>query len=435
MSGFSSVAQYADADIAGQTWTTQFRKTVASAATTTNGWIDYSYFAGSPSANFYASSPSVSAVVEAIRGIYVPTVAPKTQHLKSLNVMAANTTTAVNARQSLILCDYLLYYPFIDTDAIGEVQAMDNTVPIPRYAMQKGSELVNNGDGETSGWWTADADSTVSYVGGRIRVTLTGTNNPRAYQTLTGLTIGKKYSVKGNVFKGTIGGGVIFLRVSNAVEIASSVPFEASNMVDFNVDTTFIATATTLYVGVVALETTAGNYFEMDNISVQEIIQSGGGQVVAVGQSASSAIGTFTFTYTNQDGVSGRISLPNRTFVVSGGGQVVGASEAGASYNPFLLLQAGDSGVQSIQSVTFTGAGGGLMALVIVKPLFFGYVTQECRTTTGVAFGAADEFRSVIDSAGAPQIKDGAVLNIFASGSAGSLASSMLIGQLDTVWN
>ncbi len=33
-----------------------------SAATTTNAWIDYSYFAGSPSANFYASSPSVSAL-------------------------------------------------------------------------------------------------------------------------------------------------------------------------------------------------------------------------------------------------------------------------------------------------------------------------------------------------------------------------------------
>ena len=26
MSGFNSVAQYADADLAGQTWTTQFRK-------------------------------------------------------------------------------------------------------------------------------------------------------------------------------------------------------------------------------------------------------------------------------------------------------------------------------------------------------------------------------------------------------------------------
>jgi hypothetical protein len=85
--------------------------------------------------------------------------------------------------------------------------------------------------------------------------------------------------------------------------------------------------------------------------------------------------------------------------------------------------------------VTFTAAGGGLMALVIVKPLFNGYVTQECRTTTGVAYGAADEFMSLIHAAGAPQIKDGAVLNFFAEGTAGSLASSMLVGTLETVWN
>jgi hypothetical protein len=85
--------------------------------------------------------------------------------------------------------------------------------------------------------------------------------------------------------------------------------------------------------------------------------------------------------------------------------------------------------------VTFTDAGGGLMALVIVKPLFNGYVTQECRTTTGVAYGAANEFMSLIHAAGAPQIKDGAVLNFFAEGTAGSLASSMLVGTLETVWN
>lgn len=294
MSGFSSVGEFANADELGQCWVTQFRKTVASAATTTNAWIDYSYFAGSPAANFYASAPSVAAPVEASRGIYVPTVAPATQHLQRLTVMTANTGSAVNARQRLILCDYLLYYPFIDTDAVGEQQDLDNTVTIPRY-----------------------------------------TN----------------------------------------------------------------------------------------------------GRVVAVAQSAASTIGTFTFTYTNQSGVSGRVSPAMRTFAVAGGGQIVNADGGGTSYNPYCLLAAGDSGVRSIQSVTFTAAGGGLMALVIVKPILNGYVTQECRTTTGVAFGAADEFMSVIHAAGAPLIKDGAVLNFFAEGTAGSLASSQLIGTLDTFWN
>lgn len=294
MSGFNYVGGIAAADEAGRCWVTQFRKAVASAATTTNAWIDYSYFAGSPSANFYASSPSEAAVVESIRGIYVPTVAPATQHLKSLMVMTANTATAVNARQRLILCDYLLYYPFIDTDAIGEEQLMTNNVSIPRYTS---------------------------------------------------------------------------------------------------------------------------------------------GRVVAVAQSAASAIGTFTFSYTNQDGVAGQISQPTSTFIVAGGGQVASANGAGASYNPYCLLALGDREVRSIESVTFTAAGGGLIALVIVKPLFNGYVTQECRTTTGVAYGAADEFLSVIHSAGMPTIKDGAVLNFFAQGNAGSLASSHLVGTLETVWN
>lgn len=294
MSGFKNVREFAAADELGQTWITQFRKTVASAATTTNAWIDYSYFAGSPAANFYASSPSVAAVVEASRGIYVPTVSPATQHLKSFMVMTANTASAVNARQRLILADYLLYYPFIDTDAIGEEQTMDNTTVIPRYTS---------------------------------------------------------------------------------------------------------------------------------------------GQVVAVAQSAASTVGQFTFTYTNQDGVAGRVSPINYTFAVAGGGQVVGASGTGASYNPFLYLQRGDTGVRSIESVNFSAAGGGLMALVIVKPLYLGVVTQECRTTTGVAYGAADEFLSLIHTAGAPKIKDGAVLNFFAEGTAGSLAASQLIGTLETVWN
>ena len=296
MAGFANVGEYANADGLGQCWITGFRKTVASAATTTNAWIDYSYFPGSPPANFYASAPSVAARVESDKGFRVPTVSPMTQHLKTVNVMTANTASAVNARQRLILCDYLLYYPFIDTDAIGETQLMTNTVDDP---------------------------------------------------------------------------------------IVPSIPRYAA------------------------------------------------GRVIAVAQSAASTIGTFTFTYTNQAGIGGRVSQAHSTFVVAGGGQVVSADGVGASYNPYLALQSGDTGVKSIESVLFTGAGGGLMALVIVKPLFNGYVTQECRA----ALGAADEFRTVIDSAGAPRIIDGAVLNFFAEGTQGSLASSQLVGFIETLWN
>jgi len=88
--------------------------------------------------------------------------------------------------------------------------------------------------------------------------------------------------------------------------------------------------------------------------------------------------------------------------------------------------------------VTFTAAGGGLMALVIVKPLFKSVVTQECRRTTSgnlESYGACDELMSIIHRAGAPRIVDGAVLGLMASGYAGSLATSTLVGILETIWN
>ena len=88
--------------------------------------------------------------------------------------------------------------------------------------------------------------------------------------------------------------------------------------------------------------------------------------------------------------------------------------------------------------MTFTAAGGGLLSLVIVHPLFTSVVSQECRRTTSStleSFGSADQLDMIIHQAGTPQIKDGAILGVFGQGFAGSLASSILIGLLETVWN
>ena len=70
--------------------------------------------------------------------------------------------------------------------------------------------------------------------------------------------------------------------------------------------------------------------------------------------------------------------------------------------------------MRSIESVTFTAAGGGLMALVIVEPLFHFQTTQECRTTTTgniESYGAATYFETVLMRQ-AVEIKNGAVLGI-----------------------
>ena len=122
MAGFANVAAWAAAIDAGKTHVTTFRKTVASAATVANDFVDYTYFAGNPPANFYASSPLEAAYVESIRGIHMPTMTgTDKQFLKSITAMSAASSATGTTRTSGMLCDYLLYYPFIDTDAVGEL--------------------------------------------------------------------------------------------------------------------------------------------------------------------------------------------------------------------------------------------------------------------------------------------------------------------------
>lgn len=295
--GFANIAEYANADESGRHWFTQFRKAVTSTATITGSYVDYTYFAGSPLANFYASTPLEAAHVDETRGIYVPSVAG-TQVLKNITAMtaASGATSTSNQNQTATLADYLLYYPFIDTDSTDQ-QDMTQAVEIPRYTS---------------------------------------------------------------------------------------------------------------------------------------------GQVMAIAQSASSAIGQFTFSYTNQDGVSGRTSPNIFTQIVAGGGQSLTAHISAGGFHPFLPLQAGDSGVKSIQSVTFTVTGGGLMALVIVAPLRTFHLASECRrTTTGnlESYGAAASCDSLIHEPKTPIIKNGAVLGITAKGVGGSLASSTLVGYIETLWS
>lgn len=294
--GFNGVREWAACMDAGRIHITTFRKQVASAATSANDFVDYTYFAGNPVANFYASSPMEAAHVEANKGIHLRDVGAS-QFVKDFCVMtaASSATATSNQNQRLLLCDYLMYYPFIDTDAIGEQQDMIQTVALPdRYAE--------------------------------------------------------------------------------------------------------------------------------------------GGQIMCVAQSAASTVGTFTLSYTNQDGVPGRTTQATFTKAVAGGGVVVTSStNAVAGSLPFVGLQAGDKSVRSVESCTFTAAGGGLMAIVIVKPIFDTRATEECRRNTDLSVGAATHMEALIHMP-IKEIKQGAVLGVVGLGNAGSLASSILTGVLTTQW-
>lgn len=296
--GFNNISEFANADEEGRVWITGFRKAVSSAATVTNSYIDYTYFAGSPQANFYASAPLESALIDDSRGIFLPNVGSSSLYLKNITAMSLSSqqNISTNRQQRLILCDYLMYYPFFDTDTLD---------------LQETTEVA---------------------------------------------TLPSRYS---------------------------------------------------------------------------------SGKVIAISQAAAATIGQFSFSYTNQDGVSGRTSPNIFTQIVGGGGQSLNAAISGGGFHPYLPLQTGDIGVRSIESVTFTAAGGGLMALVIVQPIRSFFLSSECRrqSTPAESFGAAVSIDSLIHEAKAPEIKSGAILGFLSAGYGGSLASSTLVGLIETVWS
>lgn len=76
-----------------------------------------------------------------------------------------------------------------------------------------------------------------------------------------------------------------------------------------------------------------------------------------VAAGAGGAVVSFICSYTNSDGVAGRTTRAVNLTTQTVTGTIASTASATAGCNgPFLPLQSGDSGVRSIQSVTFTSA-------------------------------------------------------------------------------
>jgi hypothetical protein len=150
MAGFGRHGALADAIEQGQSFYATWRKS-PSAATTIGIWNDLSMAPGNPFPNYYASSPLVAATLNGDEGIrHGGPVAPLTKHLKSLMML---TTTSTALPLTAVLCDYLLYYPFVDMGT-SDPQAMTNTVALPRYADGEGVQImavITNPPGAPSG--------------------------------------------------------------------------------------------------------------------------------------------------------------------------------------------------------------------------------------------------------------------------------------------
>jgi hypothetical protein len=284
--GFASVGALAAAEEAGQVWFSSWRKS-PSQVTTIGIWFDMSMSPGQPVPQYYASAPLVGVPMAYSdqQGLFVGhPVTPASKHLKRCTVM---TSTATALPMPMMLCDYLLYYPFVDEGSTDE-QLLDNTAGLPRYSDGAGVRMM-------------------------------------------------------------------------AVSVAGRM----------------------------------------------------GGQ-------------SFTVSYTNSAGVSGRSTGPVVQNSVSVNGSIVTSNRAvAAARGPFLPLQAGDTGVRSIDSVTMLGADVGLFSLVLVKPV----AQLQVR-----GIDAPVEANYFTDFGQLPTIGDDAYLNFLACPS-GSLAATALHGDITVVWN
>lgn len=156
-----------------------------------------------------------------------------------------------------------------------------------------------------------------------------------------------------------------------------------------------------------------------------------GVQMMVVAQSPTVGGGRFTITYIDTDNVE-QTTTSMYCAAAQPSGAIVSAVVGPGGLTPFVPLVAGSKGVKRVTSCTFSVANGGLCAIVLVRPL---EMTQTLESCAVAAAGAAVEKEAMRLRGGIVEIKDGAFLGLIGQGTAGSLASSPLVGTIETVWN
>lgn len=128
------------AENCGAVWFTAWRKQPTQ-VTGSGIWFDLSMSPGNPVPNYYAASPTVARALAQSTDGGIPhggNVSPLKKHVKQFTAL---TVAAAAVPLNMILCDYLLFYPFVDMSVTDE-QSMTNAVPLPRYADGKGVQIM-----------------------------------------------------------------------------------------------------------------------------------------------------------------------------------------------------------------------------------------------------------------------------------------------------
>lgn len=101
-------------------------------------WFDDSILPGYPNINAYAGNERAASLLDESRGIRHWNLAPgETEHLLEWTVASQEVATFTDAPYSMLLCDYVMFYPNIDAN-IDTLQTLDNTITLPRYQSGEG---------------------------------------------------------------------------------------------------------------------------------------------------------------------------------------------------------------------------------------------------------------------------------------------------------
>jgi len=195
---------------------------------------------------------------------------------------ATSSSVVVNLSISSNVVGSTVYYSNI---SVKEITTVDMTNDIPEVTVQDQAtdglvvqssvnagdyvvidkeELITNGtfDTDTSGWSASNATLSVDTT--RMKITNAATNYGYAYQLLSGLTIGAEYYFKAD-FTFNSNGALWLGTLLGTSNIYNSGTLTA----DKEVRTSFVATATTLYVTAINTLNTDALFILVDNISVQ----------------------------------------------------------------------------------------------------------------------------------------------------------------------
>jgi len=176
----------------------------------------------------------------------------------------------------------------------------------------------------------------------------------------------------------------------------------------------------------------------MDNtLTLPRYTDGKGVQVMAVTLASRTGGSTFQFSYTNQDGVSGRTSQVARLNAYTSVGNIATCDIAQANqHTTFIGLQSGDYGVRSIDSVTMLTPDVGLFALVLVKPLMeYNAISNTIVVNSSTIIGAHTEIDLIREKGGLVEIKDDAFLGFICLPQTTSLNTTLFTGNLKIIYD